>query len=224
MQGPPNLLAYNACMRILALLGDHWHPSDVAKTALASQDPGLFEFDWLDDASDWSRERLDASDITILAKSNHTSSADTTPWMSERIEQCLVDHVLRGNGLLVLHSGTAGYDKCPQLKMLIGGAFLEHPEQCPVTIEPTSTHPITNSCDAFVAVDEHYFVALEDQQSNVFLSTVSEHGTQPGGWIRTPGNGRVCVLTPGHTDETMQHPVYKRLIGNALMWCGKVIS
>ncbi|CAN5509301.1 hypothetical protein BH10CHL1_BH10CHL1_18130 [soil metagenome] len=50
----------------------------------------------------------------------------------------------------------------------------------------------------------------------------SRHGTQPGGWTRLEGDGRVCVLTPGHNLEVWLDPSYQILLGNALRWCGKV--
>jgi type 1 glutamine amidotransferase len=51
------------------------------------------------------------------------------------------------------------------------------------------------------------------------LTTASEHGTQPGGWVRHEGSGRVAVLTPGHNVEVWLYPAYQTLIGNALRWC-----
>jgi uncharacterized protein len=61
-------------------------------------------------------------------------------------------------------------------------------------------------------------MALDDPQAEVFLTTTSEHGSQPGGWLRTQGAGRVCVLTPGHNLPVWQHPSFQALLGNALDW------
>jgi type 1 glutamine amidotransferase len=63
-------------------------------------------------------------------------------------------------------------------------------------------------------------MALDDMQADVFLAATSEHGTQPAGWTRCEGAGRVAVLTPGHNVEVWLHPDYQALIGNALRWCG----
>jgi type 1 glutamine amidotransferase len=139
--------------------------------------------------------------VTILAKANQISAADKSPWMTETIQQSFLDYVQRGNGLLVLHAGTAGYENEKILRMLMGGVFREHPEQCPVTVEPRASHPLTKGSETFVLVDEHYFMDLDDDQADVFLTIKSEHGAQPGGWTRTEGDGRVCVLTPGHNLE-----------------------
>jgi type 1 glutamine amidotransferase len=55
----------------------------------------------------------------------------------------------------------------------------------------------------------------------VFLTTTSEHGTQPGGWTRTEGEGRVCVLTPGHNLEVWLQPSFQALLLNTLRWCSR---
>jgi type 1 glutamine amidotransferase len=70
-------------------------------------------------------------------------------------------------------------------------------------------------------VDEHYMMDQDDAGAEVFLTTTSEHGTQPGGWLRADGDGRVCVLTPGHNVEVWLHPSYQTLIQNVLHWCAR---
>ena len=61
---------------------------------------------------------------------------------------------------------------------------------------------------------------FDDPEADLFLTTRSEHGAQPGGWTRLEGDGRVCVLTPGHNVEVWLEPNYQVLIANALRWCG----
>ena len=39
------------------------------------------------------------------------------------------------------------------------------------------------------------------------------------GWVREPGRGRLCHLANGHTLEALLHPMYQRLLGNAVQWC-----
>lgn len=70
------------------------------------------------------------------------------------------------------------------------------------------------------APDEHYLMHLDDPQAEVFLTTASAHGSEPGGWTRREGQGRVCVLTPGHNLAVWLHPHYQVLIRSALRWCG----
>jgi hypothetical protein len=84
--------------------------------------------------------------------------------------------------VLALHAGTAGYEQAFTLRDLMGGVFREHPDQCPVTIEPLVGHLLTEGSYTFTLVDEHYQMDLDDHQADVFLHTSSDHGTQPGGW------------------------------------------
>jgi type 1 glutamine amidotransferase len=115
-------------------------------------------------------------------------------------------------------SGLAGYDQLMVLRGLMGGVFIRHPPQCPVTVEPRAGHALAAGGATFTVADEHYFIDLDDDQADVFLTTASEHGTQPGGWTRTEGAGRVCVLTPGHNVEVWLDPSYQVIIQNALRW------
>ena len=64
-------------------------------------------------------------------------------------------------------------------------------------------------------------MALDDPHADVFVTTRSEHGSQPGAWRRAEGAGRVAMLTPGHNVEVWLHPSFQALLLNALRWCGK---
>jgi type 1 glutamine amidotransferase len=135
------------------------------------------------------------------------------------VQLAFLNYVRQGNGLLAVHSGLAGYKEKPVLRGLLGGVFDQHPPQCMVTVDPKPGHPLTAGCEAFTLKDEHYHMLLDDPKVDVFLTTKSEHGEQPGGWRRDEGTGRVGVLTPGHNVEVWLHPSYKPLLINTLRWC-----
>ncbi len=205
-------------MRVLAITNDYWHPGAVVHAGLEPLRAKGFEFDWIDDAADWSAEKMAGYPVVILSKSNNTSQADKTPWITPAVEQAFHDFVTQGGGLLVTHSGTVVKDTAI-LRPLLGGAFVQHPAQCPVVHEPKAGHPLTVGVVPFTAMDEHYHIVLEPDVTDVFLTTTSEHSSQPGGWTRTEGVGRVCVLTPGHNVEVWLEPSYQVLLVNALRWC-----
>jgi len=148
---------------------------------------------------------------------------DQTNWMADAVQEAFQDYVNKGNGLFAIHSGTADYTEKPVLRRLLGGVFTHHPEQCPVTVVPHEGHPLSAGSPPFTLKDEHYFMALDDLQADVFITTKSEHGEQPGGWRRIDGNGRVAVLTPGHNLEIWLHPSFQALVLNCLRWCSKLI-
>jgi type 1 glutamine amidotransferase len=206
-------------MRTLVLCDDYYHPARTPRTGLGPLENRSWTFDWIEQGTSWSAERMGTYPAVILTKMNHISAADQRPWLTEEGETAFLDYVRQGHGLLVIHSGSAGYDQLMTLRRLMGGAFTHHPPQCPVTVEPRAGHPLSAGSAAFTVFDEHYFMDLDDDRADVFLTTVSEHGTQPGGWTRTEGAGRVCVLTPGHNLEVWLDPSYQTLIQNALHWC-----
>lgn len=206
-------------MRVLILCDDYWHPARTARAGLAPLEAAGFAFDWIEHASAWSAERMALYPVVLLAKSNHVASTDQTPWVTEEAASAFMNYVSGGNGLVVIHSGAAGYEAQPVLRGLMGGAFTSHPPQCPVTVTPQAGHPLSVGSAPFTLVDEHYHMALDDAQADIFVTTTSDHGAQPGGWTRREGAGRVEVLTPGHNLEVWLHPSYQVLIRNALRWC-----
>jgi len=209
-------------MRVLVFYDDYWHPAATARDGLGELGGCGFEFDWIKNAGDWSVEGMAEYPLVLLAKSDEVSSTDRRPWVTEEVHRAFVDYVRQGNGLLVVHSGTV-YAEVPAMRALIGGAFISHPKQCPVTVDPREGHLLTASGAPFTVVDEHYFVELDDAEADLFLTTTSEHGIQPGGWARIEGEGRVCVLTPGHNVEVWQHPSFQTLLCNALRWCSRTL-
>ncbi len=208
-------------MQILVLCDDYWHPARVPREGLGAMKGSGFTFDWIENAAEWSAEKLANYPLTILTKSNNISSADQNTWVTEAVQAAFVEYVRKGNGLLAIHSGTAGYAETPALRALLGGVFVQHPPQCPVTVEPKMGHPLTGGCEAFTLKDEHYHMALDDAQADVFLTAKSEHGSQPGGWRRSEGAGRVAVLTPGHNLDVWLHPPFQALLVNTMKWCAK---
>ena len=209
-------------LQTLVLCDDYWHPARVPREGLSRLKEQGFVFDWIEDARHWSAERMAAYPLVILTKSNHVSSADKTGWMTEEVESAFAEYLLKGNGLLAIHSGTADYQDMPVLRNLLGGVFTHHPEQCAVTMELQTDHPLTAGVSPFTVKDEHYFMAMYASDIEVFMTSHSEHGQQPAGWRRTEGAGRVAVLTPGHNLEVWLHPSYQALLLNTLRWCGRI--
>ena len=211
-------------MKVLVLCDDYWHPARVPREGFSALKGNEFSFDWIEDAREWSAKRMATYPLVILTKSNNISSSNQGGWMTDEVQSAFVEYVRKGNGLLAIHSGTAEYQEMYALRNLLGGVFSHHPEQCVVTVEPQANHPLTIGASLFTVKDEHYFMTMHDPHVEVFMTTRSEHGKQPGGWRRTEGTGRVAVLTPGHNLEVWLNPSYQSLLLNALRWCGGNIT
>ncbi len=206
-------------MRSLVLCDDSAHPASLTRDGLTSLGDCGFDFDFVENPSDWSAELMNDYPLVVFSKANNKSQSDDAAWASEEIGMSFVNYVKQGKSILFLHSGTALYDNSPSLCKLMGGIFVGHPAQCLVTVEPDSKHPLSAGSDTFTLKDEHYQMAMNDPQVDQFLSATSEHGTQPAGWTRLEGKGRVCVLTPGHNLEIWHHPSYQAILRNCLAWC-----
>lgn len=209
-------------MQTLVLCDDRWHPARVPREGLGKLSDKGFAFDWMENSHEWTANAMAAYPLVVLTKSNHVSFTDHDEWMTDEVQSAFAEYVRKGKGLLVIHSGTAGYRETPVLRGLLGGVFTHHPEQCEVTMEPKDRHPLTENVDTFTMKDEHYFMAMDDAHADVFMTTRSGYGKQPAGWRRTEGDGRVAVLTPGHNLEVWLHPSYQTLILNSLRWCSGI--
>ena len=217
-------LGYLGCtMKVLVLCDDYWHPARIPREGLGALNRTGFTFDWIEDARDLSPETIPTYPLVILTKSDNVSSKDQTGWMTEELQAAFSKYVHDGNGLLAIHSGTAEYEQKPILRNLLGGVFISHPEQCPVTVTPHMGHPLCDGSTPFTLKDEHYFMAMDDPEVDVFVTTSSAYGEQPGAWRRAEGNGRVAVLTPGHNLEVWLHPSFQTLVINCLGWCAKFL-
>jgi uncharacterized protein len=203
--------------RALVLCEDAWHSGVLVQDGLRALAGAPFDFDFTSPDDDWTAARLKEFAVVVLAKSNHVGATVHRPWISVGKQSAFRNFVRSGGGLFAVHSGVC-YRELPEMRHLVGGAFLSHPDPCPVTIQPKLGHPLTANVASFTVHDEHYFLALDAADADVFLHTHSQHGTQPAGWIRTEGEGRVCVLTPGHNREVWAHPEYQTLLRNGLVW------
>ena len=150
----------------------------------------------------------------VLAKLNVCSELDQNLWANPATDSLIRTFVEEGNGLLVIHAGTVGYQEAKAIRAMTGGAFLHHPEACQVSIEPESSDGEVLS---FQVHDEHYFVELDPEQ-DVFLKSISAYGEQPAGWRRRFGLGRVSVITPGHFQAVWDHPQFQNLLRIELDW------
>src|SRR5262245_45381809 len=111
-------------MRTLVLCDDRWHPARVPREGLRTIEGMGFEFDFIEDAGEWSAERMAQYPLVVLTKSNHVSFTDHREWMTDNVQAAFLEYVQSGHGLLAIHSGTASYQETPVLRSLLGGVFI----------------------------------------------------------------------------------------------------
>lgn len=208
-------------LRTLVMCDDAWHPAEVVQRGFGALAGGCFEFKFVTQGGEWSGALMNEFPLVVIAKANNLCASDQRPWLTTETQPAFPKFVQHGGGLLIVHAGTC-YKDLPAMRSVTGGAFLSHPDQCRVTIELKSGHALTAGVDQFTQKDEHYLMAFDAADADVFLYSRSEHGVQPAGWTRTEGIGRICVLTPGHNLEVWLHPSFQKLLLNALCWAAKL--
>jgi type 1 glutamine amidotransferase len=203
--------------RALVFCEDAWHSAALVQEGLGALTEAPCQFDFITRGDEWLSARLKNFSVAVVAKANHVCATDQSRWLTVDTQPAFRNFVRAGGGLFLIHSGVC-YRDLPEMRAVTGGAFLSHPDSCPMTVRPKLGHPLTSNTTSFIVEDEHYFMALDATDADVFLHVHSEHGSQPAGWIRTEGEGRVCVLTPGHNREVWLHPEYQTLLRNGLVW------
>lgn len=209
--------------KALALIGDFYHGADYIRAgfeAIAGEIDADIEFITVPDSVEWNR--LDDYSVFILAKTANENPEDSDIWMTEEYERKIVEYVVNGGSIFVLHSGLPGYQKAKDYRHMVKGHFLHHPEEHQrITVRPVSDNfGLTGGISAFEIVDEQYFVDCDVLDTHVFLEAESDQfGKCVGGWAHEYGKGRVCCLTPGHTLEVLSKPMMQKVMINGLKWC-----
>ncbi len=66
-------------MQTLVLCDDQWHPARTPRAGLSALGDCSFTFDWLENAEEWSAERMATYPLVVLTKANNMSSIDYRP-------------------------------------------------------------------------------------------------------------------------------------------------
>lgn len=220
-------------MKLLLIADDLWHPGEVVRRGLRFLDAKGYEIDWIMDAKDIvTPQLLKEYDAVIIAKANALIGSNAAaPWFEPGITYVSPEgykqYVEEGGAVLIFHAGAAfNKNDCLPMCEFIGTSFITHPPQSKVDFKVTKPeHPIMKGvCDFSFPQDEHYQLEFLTDSFDIFAHTESAAGgVQPAGMTRTYGDGRLCVLTPGHNAFAIDVPGYQQVIINALDWITKKI-
>lgn len=203
-------------MSILTLLGDYYHSHDQLAEFIHAT---LHKREIEDSSVHTILSQLEKKPaLFILSKENRTTpdKDEDNPWLTDQIDQAIWDYVTYGGRMLVLHAGLSSYPEQSLVRQLSKGHFLHHPpEHHSVTYQGTTSDLKGVS---FTFPDEHYFVQVDEQDTEVFLKSSSEHGAAVAGWRHQMGEGKVLCLTPAHTKEGFENEDFRTLFIQAVKW------
>ena len=143
-------------------------------------------------------------------------------WMTLEQEKAVVAFVEKGGAFLNLHNSLGLYPPAGPYLKLVGGRYIGHGPFERFRIEVADrNHPITEGVTDFSTADEQHTPVLYDESRvHLILESRMDNGIAvPAGWVREVGGGRVCHLASGHPVEPLLHPMYQRLMRNAVEWC-----
>ncbi len=143
-------------------------------------------------------------------------------WMTAEQEKAVVDFVEGGGGFLNLHNGMGLYPPGGRYLDLVGGRYIGHGPLERFRVEVVDPdHPVTRGVGAFFVADEQHTPPYDHGRVHLLLRNRSDDSkvVAAAGWVREPGRGRLCHLANGHTREALLHPMYQRLLRNAVRWC-----
>lgn len=151
--------------------------------------------------------------VILIARENRLNpEAETVEnWLTPELDGELEAYVKSGGRLVAVHAGMASYPADSAYRNLLKGHFVHHPND--------HVQVRYQSADFDYAVlDEHYFVAVDEADTDVFMRSHSEYGTQNAGWRHRVGDGKVICIVPTHNPEGFQHSETVRLLAETLKW------
>ena len=142
-------------------------------------------------------------------------------WMTPEQEKAVVDFVEAGGGFLNLHNSMGLYPEDGPYLKLVAGRYIGHGPLERFRVEVVDKdHPITRGVADYFAADEQHTPPYDEAKAHLLLRNRSDDGkAAAAGWVYEPGRGRLCHLASGHTREALEHPMYQRLLRNAVNWC-----
>jgi type 1 glutamine amidotransferase len=145
-------------------------------------------------------------------------------WMTPEQERAVVAFVERGGGFLNLHNAMGLYPPSGPYLDLVGGRYIGHGPLERFEVEVVdAAHPVTRGVGAFFVADEQHTPPYDEARVHLLLRNRSDDGkVAAAGWVREPGRGRLCHLANGHTLEALLHPMYQKLMCNAVTWCARL--
>ena len=174
---------------VLAIVGDYYHDRDLAMESLKK---ALFSYISAGeiqivecDTNQLVEKLAENPDAVILFKEDRLNPNDDQvhKWMTEEVEDEITRYVENGGGWLAWHSGLASYAIDGSYKKMVKGYFESHPDKHQIVTYTNNTeNPISSSGLLFEALDEHYFVYCDVENTNVFLYSESVDGESTAGW------------------------------------------
>jgi type 1 glutamine amidotransferase len=209
----------------LVLIADRYHEPEHLEAGLrpAIQAAGVTPYFTVDVAA-LSGENLTKVDLLVILRDGMLwPEGPDKPykiWMSPAQEKAVVDFVEGGKAFLNLHSSMGLYPENGPYLNLVGGKYIGHGPLERFRLEVADpNHPITQGISDWCAADEQHTPPHQPKVRLLLRNRSDDGKTAAAGWAYEPGRGRLCHLASGHTRDALEHPMFQRVLRNAVEWC-----
>ena len=213
----------NRSVRILLLVGGGWHDFDGFAEAIKTIIPPQgFKIDFTYDPDcllrlEEEQYQLVISYTCFVEPEGITPVTGANKLNSPQVE-ALTGWVRKGGAFLAAHAATVIGRSPSELRQLIGGSFISHPEPFVFTAYPLlEKHPITKGLKAFSVYDELY-QEEHDPSVQLHMITVDRGVAYPLVWSKPEGKGRVAHIALGHDRKVWESPSYQQLMRQTIFW------
>ena len=165
---------------------------------------------------------------TLLELPDYDALVDYTTH-NERTDtqrEATLEFVSDGGGYAGVHPAadlTAGVEEFDsEMERLVGGRFLDHPDDADLPIDVVADHPVTEGITDFVVYDEPYRLTYGDVDVLARMDH-PELGDMPVAWVHRYGEGRVFYCSLGHDEPALTHDAVRRLVGRGTRWAGRAL-
>lgn len=154
---------------------------------------------------------------------------DMVQEIPEKQRENLRTFVESGKGLVVLHHAIADFNSWPWwYEEVVGGKYLLKPEgglpgstyrhDQEENVQVAAKHPVTAGLGGFHITDETYKGKWISPRVKVLLRTDNPSDDGPVAWISPYEKSRVVYIELGHDRQAHEHPSYRALLRNAILW------
>ncbi|HSV74894.1 MAG TPA: ThuA domain-containing protein [Chthonomonadales bacterium] len=216
-------------VRVLVVTGGH----DFERAPFEAMWRSMQGIEWREAAhpaahAEWRPEASRRWDVLVLY--------DMPAAIGEEAREDLRRLLRQGKGIVALHHSLASYPDWPEYEEIIGGRFLLAPRTVNGVHQPASRfqhdvrfdvrvadrrHPVTRGVDDFTIVDETYGGFVVSPGVRPLLTTTEATSGPTIGWAKTSGRSRVVYLMLGHGPTAYEHPAYRRLVHQAILWVAR---
>jgi type 1 glutamine amidotransferase len=160
---------------------------------------------------------------------------DQTDWETDRRQT--IETAFNGNqellGVVVFHNAIGDNQRWPLWYQELAGGLLvlnDHDGMKKTTVSkaatfdvrPVGTHPIVQDVAPFKVTGEDAYKGMwQSPKITPLLEAIGPATDRVVAWVGpNPGKGRVVVIQPGTSVETLKNPAFRRLVRNSILWAG----